>query len=231
MSMIERSICAGSVRRTFALETIGKEPRSGRPLVVAFHGAGGTGEQFREQIGIAPPGHAIAWCDGVMRSWNAGPDGLYAFKHGVDDVALFDAVLRSVPHDARRVYVIGFSNGARFAWRLVAERSSVIAGAVACSGDAPDLSARPVRRVPAIYFHGVGDPFVKWSGGIGPQDLECDHNSVEDTIAWSGAALNAFEGGHQWPGGRPIPIPGAGVCPRSPNGSAIAVAAMARWTL
>lgn len=231
MTLTPRTLRVGSRWRTFTLETFGRPARSGRPLIVACHGAGGTGDQFRDQTGLAPEGYAIAWCDGVVRSWNAGPDGLYAYKHGVDDVAFFDAVLAAVPHDPRRVYAVGFSNGARFAWRLVAERSPVLAGVVACSGDVPNTSARPARRVPGLYLHGPDDPFVKWGGGVGPQDPECDHNSVEDTVAWSGARLVAFQGGHAWPGGKPIPVRGAGVCPAEPNASELAVNAMERWAL
>lgn len=242
MTTTSRSIRVGPRWRSYTLDIpSGRTPRAGWPLIVALHGGGGSGEQFREQTRLRSDAHAIAWCDGVgsPRGWNNGLSINDASRADVDDVAYFDAVLDDAPRKTRinwrRIYATGFSQGAMMCWRLVAERSTVLAAVAPYAGDVPDLTVRPARRVPALYFHGIDDALLPVGGGvvkIGPFSFDAEHHSVAQTLAWSGAEYVPVTGcGHQWAGGMPIAVPGAGACPAVPDASGMVLAFFGRHSL
>lgn len=85
---------------------------------------------------------------GWRRSWNAGGCCGYAHLEGVDDVSFIatvvDDVLASTPAaDPDQVWLIGFSNGGRMAYRLACELPDVFAGFAA-------VEAVPVMHCPSL---------------------------------------------------------------------------------
>lgn len=211
----------------------GRAPARGWSLVVALHGHGGSGKQFESQTGFTKIAiaekHAVLWLDGYRGAWNDGEADTESHRLGIDDVIFVDAALQEAQSitniDAERIYVLGFSNGAMMGWRLAAERSHVFAAVGLSSGDVPNLRASHDRPVPAIYFHGEQDKIVLYRGGTGIGNTT--HHSVDDTLAWArgGGAHVEFVpvegGGHQWAGGKPISVPGAGACMPAPDQSAM----------
>jgi polyhydroxybutyrate depolymerase len=80
----------------------------------------------------------------------------------VDDVAFVDALVAMVRAeyrvDSRRIYATGFSNGASFTARLVAERSELFAAAAVGSGKLAVPPVLATRRMSALQWVGTKDP-------------------------------------------------------------------------
>src|SRR5205814_1059244 len=65
--------------------------------------------------------------------------------------------------DDRRVFSMGFSNGATLTGLLSCERSKDIAGFAMVAGSA---SCSPAAAKPAIIIHGLADPTVPYEPGL-----------------------------------------------------------------
>jgi polyhydroxybutyrate depolymerase len=98
--------------------------------------------------------------------WNAGVCCGAAARDHVNDVgfigALVARVAAHVPVDRRRVYVAGFSDGARMAYRLACESAATIAAIGAVAGSLVDPQCAPARPVPVVAFHGTADEEVAY---------------------------------------------------------------------
>jgi polyhydroxybutyrate depolymerase len=157
------------------------------PLVLALHGAGGSGLQFMKAgewrkkgddegfIVIAPTGlpRSLGWPGNFLTNpnvWNSGQfdeDGSARLK--IDDVAyltrLLDELKTRLKFDQDLVYGVGHSNGGAMTYRLAAEHSetyraiATVAGVIAPSLPAPSLP------VPTMYIHGDRDPIMPRDGG------------------------------------------------------------------
>jgi len=165
------------------------------PVVVMFHGGGGTAKAAMWETGwdekadkegflavfpegtpsdVSRPGrfrdNPQTWNDGSKRS-NVG-----AASRGVPDVEFVSTMLAALKLrfsvDERRIYATGFSNGASMTFRVARELSSIIAAAAPVAG-ADWLNDRNVERpVPLLYITGTADPLNPVEGGeirIGPK--------------------------------------------------------------
>ena len=112
------------------------------PLLLAFHPGYATGAGFARTTGLNNRadalGYAVAYPNGIYRSWNAGDCCGPPSRDGVDDVAfamsVIDDVASVVSIDRREVFAAGFSNGAGLVYLLACrEASSISAIAVAGS--------------------------------------------------------------------------------------------------
>jgi polyhydroxybutyrate depolymerase len=142
------------------------------PVVIDLHGSGShpreqlsiTGmaaEATRRGLVVLLPVAAAPMPNGGT-TWNIPQDPTQA-----DDVqyvidALEDAALR-VPLDRSRVYVSGFSGGARLASAFASAHPGRLAAAGAVGGlRAPDGPGAPV---PIMAWHGTADPINPFDGG------------------------------------------------------------------
>ena len=160
--------------------------RSGNPLVVVLHGAGGSGELMLDRHGwrakadaegflvVAPDGlpaspDAVPSFLANPRLWNSGQLNRWAPRNGPDDVRFVADLLETLrdqfAHDERRVYVTGHSNGASMTFRLGAELSDRLAGLAPVAGLIAVRDARPARVLPTLYIIGTRDPFQPLDGG------------------------------------------------------------------
>jgi polyhydroxybutyrate depolymerase len=146
------------------------------PLVLDFHGIGGTGateladSPYRAPLDTA--GAIMAFPDGVKgpagTGWNVGP----CCVANVDDVAFARAVVASVETlgcvDSARVYAVGVLTGGGMAHYLGCHAADLFA---AVAPAAFDLLAEnvdgcaPPRAVTEISFRGTADPRVPYDGG------------------------------------------------------------------
>ena len=170
--------------------------RSRLPLVFDLHGSGGSGLQQAAHSGlpaeadrhaflvaspdggISDPAHPTAhyWnLPGVPLTGNLATPG-----DAFDDVQFFRDAIQQIGKaaciDSHRVYVTGFSGGARMASLLACELSDQFAAiapvaglraGIAQAGDftTPDAkTCTPSRPVPIIAFHGVHDPQNRFDG-------------------------------------------------------------------
>jgi polyhydroxybutyrate depolymerase len=192
------TIRSGTRSREFRIYLPGSY--SGRkvvPLVFDLHGSGGSGETQAAISGFGKVaekhGFAVAWPDGGIslpdapgqHFWNVGGLPLTGNRpvpaDAPDDVQFFvdaiDQLKAQFCIDDTRVYVAGYSGGARMSSLLacrIPDRIAAIAPVVGLRAGMPSAtdpsqpapeSCRPLRAVPIITFHGTDDHTNPYAGG------------------------------------------------------------------
>ncbi len=164
------------------------ERRSDWPLIIAFHGRGGTGTEIEGYSGlstlpavVAYPSGELGAGDGYRRAWQGAP---YA-PPDVDDVtftaALLDQLQQTWCVDEQRSYATGKSNGGGLvnllACRLPDRFAAVgiVAGAYYPQSRAGCAEADPM---PIMIIHGTGDATIPYTG-----DADRDLPAVADWAA------------------------------------------------
>ncbi len=174
----------GGLSRSFLLHVpparVTATPPSGegRALLVALHGSGGDGDAMRALTHLDAAadreGFVVAYPNGYRgtlgsseSTWNAGSCCGAAAKDRVDDVGFIVSIIETVSArvkvDARRVYVLGFSDGGRMAYRVACTASDRIAAFAVVAGSLVLPGCAPSAPVPLIAFHGTSDPSVSYS--------------------------------------------------------------------
>jgi polyhydroxybutyrate depolymerase len=180
---------------------------SGRPapLVLAFHGGGGSAgfmaddsryglqrEADRGGFIVAFPNGASRLPGGRLATWNAGGCCGYARDQGSDDVGFARAVVGAIEAryavDAGRVFATGMSNGGMFAHRLACEAADVFRAVASVAGTDATTRCSPSRPVSVLHIHARDDDHVQFDGGAGPgafrdRQTVMDFMSVPETIA------------------------------------------------
>ena len=169
-------LSVGSLLREYLVHV--PESYDGRrkvPVVLMFHGSGGSLDETANVTGWIQKsdevGFLAVFANGFpnaegMRVWN---DGRYADDTRVDDVAFTRALLDDLALrfrvDAKRVYAVGFSNGAGLAYRLGAELGDRIAAIAPVAGRLNVAPEKLGRAVPMIAIIGTEDGGFR--GGAG----------------------------------------------------------------
>jgi polyhydroxybutyrate depolymerase len=166
--------------RSVVLNVPSAPPRSfGRslphPLLLLLHGSNGDGRAIEDESGMDSiadrHGVVVAYPDGIQSllghataDWNAGECCGYAQRHDVDDVAflrrVIDELSARLPIDQSRIYVAGFSDGGRMAYRAGCEMSDRIAAIGVVSGSLVTRACHPVRVPALVAIHGAADDEV-----------------------------------------------------------------------
>ncbi|MDP3769884.1 MAG: PHB depolymerase family esterase [Candidatus Sungbacteria bacterium] len=172
-----QSITVDGRIRTYLLHLpSGYQKEKSYPLVLHFHGGGGTGQQAATKTGFNAyadkDGFIAVYPDGIANSWNDGRGTTEADKQGINDVgfvsALIDNLVVTYSIDKNRIFASGMSNGAIFSHRLGCELSSKIVAIGPVAGEIPEAIApscnlsSPMSRV---AIHGVDDPLNPFLGG------------------------------------------------------------------
>ncbi|HSO37305.1 MAG TPA: PHB depolymerase family esterase [Labilithrix sp.] len=140
--------------------------------------------------------------------------------------------------DEKRVSATGISNGGFFVYRLACELADKIAAIAPVAGviGMPPESCNPARPVPVLHIHGTGDVQIPYEGSAGAfrsvavtvgafrtknacaagNGTVVYQNGDVSCTKWGGCTANAdvelctvTGGGHQWPGGEPLPYGGS----------------------
>jgi polyhydroxybutyrate depolymerase len=177
------------------------------PLVIALHGLGGWGAELSQGWGlpfladtkkfllVAPDGTYA----GDQRFWNA-TDACCNFQGSdVDDVAylasIIDGASAKYAVDPKRVYVIGFSNGAFMSHRAACDLAPRIAAIASVAGGVwKDASrCKPESHVSVLEVHGSADQIIHYDGGKSVHDGAHEYPAAKETVAtW--AAKNGCTG-------------------------------------
>ena len=173
----------GELDRGYLLHVPVRRPRSifGRarpyPLVIVMHGSGGTADDAENASRMDSIADARGWLVaypsgvrgllGIVRSdWNAGSCCGAPARDSIDDVGFLRAVVRQLegrlPVDSTRVYVAGFSDGGRMAYRVACEMAATVAAVAVVSGSLELAGCGPRRPVSIIAFHGTSDDEVAY---------------------------------------------------------------------
>lgn len=160
------------------------------PLVLDFHGRGGTGAQEAGSSGwrqkADQEGFIVAFPDGIDNSWNVGNCCGQPFDQNIDDVGFARAVVASLSDEAcidpMRVYATGLSNGGGLVHRIACEAADVFAAIAAASADLVTDPCTPERPISELSVRGTGDTLVDYDGG-----------NVGSTGWYSPGAVGTFE--------------------------------------
>ncbi len=181
------------------------------PLVLAFHGGGGTGLGAESSTGFSPfadrRGLLVAYPQGLAydeigpgyTTWAAtGP--FDSVGQGVDDLLfvsdLLDALQRRYCVDPQRIYATGFSAGGAMTAFLTCGLTGRIAAFAPMSGDAYTFKGgcSPTHVTSILEFHGAADPYEVYAGIPAREDPDWRRIGVLEWLsAW--AARDGCTGG------------------------------------
>jgi len=193
-----QTLQVGEVQRTYLLHVPASyDGTKSVPLVLAFHGALGTGLGMSRLTAFSAlsdrKGFVVAYPDGLNRQWNDGrPTRLLSLRNA-DDVqfvsTLVEHLSQTLHIDPKQVYATGISNGAMLSHRLACELSDKIAAIGPVAGTIPQHLAgtcAPQIPVSVIMFHGTEDPLVPFNGGAILSDPLSRVLSASDTaLHWA----------------------------------------------
>jgi polyhydroxybutyrate depolymerase len=156
------------------------------PLVVVFHGGGGTARAAATQTGwhrkADRESFVAVFPEGTGRDpqaegsflrnpqiWHDG-SGRFTSHPDADDVAFTEALLdrlsEDYPIDPARIYATGFSNGASMTFRVGAELAGRFAAVAPVAGSLWLEDPNPARPVPLCYITGAEDTLNRLEGGV-----------------------------------------------------------------
>jgi polyhydroxybutyrate depolymerase len=158
------------------------------PLVLDLHGSGGSSADEAVNSGLEKVSvgerFIVATLDAVDARWNVPvQDGR------PDDVVyagdVIDHVAARVCTDAARVYVTGFSGGARMTSLLGCKLGSRIAAIAPVSGLRLPGSGCTGGPVPVLTFHGLADPQNPYAGHAQGRGDEWVESVPEALAGWA----------------------------------------------
>lgn len=156
------------------------------PVVIFFHGAGGTAENAMRETGLTVTadkhGFIVVFPEGTPydtslppsfeknpQKWNAGSGGVTTAKNERDDIAfvtkILDDLKKQVSLDERRLFATGFSNGASMAFRVGIELNNRIAAIAPVSGLLRIENPKLENPISLLYIIGTEDPLIPLEGG------------------------------------------------------------------
>jgi polyhydroxybutyrate depolymerase len=138
------------------------------PLLLAFHGFGGSGPGMERETGLS----ALADARGFIVAFPEARDGRWSVRSGLRERADLDFVHATLDYlesryciDRARVYAVGGSNGGSEAVHIACELADRVAAAAFVAGDYRAAEAcQPVAPVSVLEIHGVEDPVVPYRG-------------------------------------------------------------------
>jgi polyhydroxybutyrate depolymerase len=184
---IERTLRVGARERSYEIDLPARRDSArALPVVIVFHGGGGSADSVRRQTRMSAKGEAEGFIvvypqgsggfAGKLRTWNAGTCCGQAMKDRVDEIAfvaaLLDDLQATVAIDRARVYATGISNGGMMAYEVACALADRIAAIAVVAGEMTALDrCRPSRPVPVLVIHGSADRNLPIEGGVGAKAL------------------------------------------------------------
>ena len=174
------TIQSGGVERSYLVYIPDKLP-PGAPLLFALHGTGGNGGHMRDETGAEfdrladAQGFAVVYPTGYKNSWDdcRKTDPLPAKAQKIDDIGFFRALIAQFHDkhgtDPRKVFIMGYSNGAQMAMRVALEAPDMVAAIAAVSANLPvaenSVCGHTDKPVAVLLMDGTGDPVNPFKGG------------------------------------------------------------------
>jgi polyhydroxybutyrate depolymerase len=159
----------------FPAPALAKESQSKIPLVLCYHGHGGNALQASRSFrmheawndalvvypqGLPTPGQLID-IEGKRNGWQAGPG-----DQGDRDLHFFDLLLvelrKRYPVDAKKIFVMGHSNGGGFTYLLWAQRGKDITAVAPCAAAALRIIDQLTPK-PCLHLAATNDTLVRYA--------------------------------------------------------------------
>ncbi len=156
------------------------------PLVLNFHGGGGSPSGARTQSGFSTLGARVGaivvypagsgrFSDERLLTWNTGSCCAYAQSSNIDEAAfvraLLDTLQRTYSVDPNRIFATGLSNGGMMAYLVGCRLADRIAAIAVISGEL-SMECNPSRPVSVLIIHGTADENLPYNGGVGAKALD-----------------------------------------------------------
>lgn len=160
------------------------EAHGNLPLIIFLHGSGGLGDDNQKQLALGNVFGTRVWllpenqkrfpCYVIVPQTDRGwakydltqeENGKAKILSGMGDgnrlvLEIIDSLLRELPIDAHRIYVMGQSMGGAGTWNILAGRPNFFAAAVICCGSASTEKGAESLATPLWAFHGDSDQTV-----------------------------------------------------------------------
>jgi polyhydroxybutyrate depolymerase len=213
-----RTIAVGTAMRTFIVRVPpGHSGRLPAPVVVAFHPFGTSAPYMLARAGISEawPDAMVVYPNGMARDATNPGLGWQGRPGELDDrdLRFFDAMVAwlvaRVCVDEKRLFVLGYSNGAGLAYLLACERRARVAGVAVAAGR---LGCAPVNATPVVISHGIADTTVGYGQAVEAAQIWAVKNvckappkntgsagcAAADGCAASALMLCTHAGGHEY---------------------------------
>ena len=183
----------------------GYEPNYAYPLIVMFHGHGGSAEQvLRYGPRISRRNHIYISLDGPDALNYRDDDGLPAMSWGTGGehdamvgeylVSAVEQIRREFHVHTERVYLAGVAEGAEVAYRMALRYPRKFAGVIAINGtlprsiDAPVFKTDEVKDLRVLIAHGAANEVVPME--LARRDYLSLHGAGADVV------MNAYPSAH-----------------------------------
>lgn len=158
----------------------GYDPSAPAPLLVLLHGYVADGGLQELYFGLGAEadarGYLFVHPNGTIDKtgldfWNATDACCNFYGSTVDDSKYLSTVIAQIRQaysvDAKRIFVVGHSNGGFMAHRMACEHADVIASIATLAGSTWSDPAKcsPSEPVSALVMHGTLDPVILYGGG------------------------------------------------------------------
>jgi polyhydroxybutyrate depolymerase len=163
------SLSAGGRTRSYqVIGPSGALPANG-PIIVMLSGYGSTvaKEITRDQlVPYAATGKAeVVYPVAIGETWNAGGCCGFASAHNVDDMDFLKAMVSKIDRGhSHKIYLIGYSNGARMAYRVACTDPGLFDGYAAVKG-VPQPGCTIKQPVTLLQASSVDDPEIPYQPG------------------------------------------------------------------
>jgi polyhydroxybutyrate depolymerase len=139
------------------------------PIIVVLSGIAATASDEARRDGFVPYAAAglaeLVYPVGYEESWNAGGCCGKAAAHDVNDVAFLKALVPKVdPGHEHPIYLVGYSNGGRMAYRMACSAPGLFDG-TAVAKAMPDPGCVVTRPLTFLQIDALNDPAVPFKPG------------------------------------------------------------------
>ena len=169
------------------------------PLVLLLHGYSSNGAEQESYLKFTPEsdrrGFVYVYPEGTLdghsdQFWNATDACCDFDRSGVDDSGFLSDLIRKLQAayriDAKRVYVIGHSNGAFMAFRFACDHADQVTAIATLAGATwqDPSKCKPSGPVGVLAIHGTDDETIAYAGGT---NIGSAYPSAQRTAAdWLG---------------------------------------------
>jgi polyhydroxybutyrate depolymerase len=163
------AIKVGGVTRSWEQLSPGGAGRDVTPIIVVLSGRNATTSEEISRDRLMPlvnTGRAeLVYPAGTGKSWNAGGCCGAAAKQNVNDVAFLQALVAQVdPGHSRPIYLVGYSNGGRMAYRMACTDPQLF-NATAIVKAMPEPGCSVTQPVNFLQIDSTNDPHVAYQPG------------------------------------------------------------------